>query len=74
MKYAMLLAKSVDEDKRKAIKLFQELVDESKLTKETLYHLALTFYALKDFIAARFNIEELLRIEPDQVQVKARIL
>ena len=67
----MLLAKSVDQDKRKAIELLQELINESNLVIEALYHLALTFYSLKDFSAARFNIEELLRIEPDQVQVKA---
>ena len=39
------------------------------MVNESLYHLALVLYALKDFSAARLNIEELLRIEPDQVQV-----
>jgi tetratricopeptide (TPR) repeat protein len=71
LQFSTLLVKSKEEkDKLQGIKLFRELISQSYHVNECLYHLSLAYYSMADFSSARASIEELLRMDPDQIQAR----
>mmetsp|Transcript_3014 Transcript_3014/g.3183 ORF Transcript_3014/g.3183 Transcript_3014/m.3183 type:complete len:114 (+) Transcript_3014:345-686(+) len=67
----MALSKSnIEENKREAVQLLRSLLQNPEYTRDAFYNLSLTLYSLGNYEQARQYSEELLRQEPDNIQLE----